>query len=133
VLQHDSRAERRRRPKKGIVVIVDDRWDRSERLAGTLETDGYHVLTIEDISAGVKMACCRRTAAIIANGPSNIQNGWTQLRRVPSDTLVLLLGSNSLGSRIQVGRQVVCVERQPSDRRVCAVLDSAWAARDGGR
>lgn len=37
--------ERRPRPRKGVAVIVDDHFERSDRLAGELETCGYHALS----------------------------------------------------------------------------------------
>ena len=136
---HDSRAgvvkrffaERRQRPKKGIVVIVDDRWERSDQLASELESYGYHAVTTEDLRAGVEMACYRSTVAVIANSASDTEVGWSQLRRVSSNTLVILLGCDPLVPRIDACRQLLCLEYQPRGRRLCSLLDSVCVARRG--
>jgi hypothetical protein len=129
VPRNESFADRRQRPTKGIVVIVDDCLERSDRLARELESDGYHAVTTRDIRAGVEMARCRRTAAIVANRASDTENGWSHLRRAPSNTLVLLLGCDPFVPRIDVRRQLSCVEQQATGRRLCVLLDSARAAR----
>jgi hypothetical protein len=82
-------AERRQRPIKGIVVIVDDRLKDSEEMARELESYGYHTVMIQDVWGGVQMACCRRTVAIIANVAAVKEDDWPQLRRLSSETVVI--------------------------------------------
>jgi hypothetical protein len=122
-------AERRQRPTKGIVVIVDDRVERSAQLASELESYGYHAVTTRDLRAGVELASYRRTAAIIANSASGTEDGWSQLRRVWSNTQVILLGCDPPLPRIDACRQLLCLEQQPRGRRLRSLLDSVRVAR----
>jgi DNA-binding response OmpR family regulator len=82
-------SERRQRPKKGIVVIVDDRLEDSEELARELESYGYHTVTTQDVIGEVRIACCRRTVAIIADIAAVKEDDWPQLRRLSAETVVI--------------------------------------------
>jgi hypothetical protein len=127
---NNSLTERRQRPIKGIVVIIDERWERAEQRARKLESYGYHAVTTRDVSEGVRMACCRSTVAIIADATSDTEDGWSQLRCLPPTTLILLLGCDPLAARTNVPRQLVCLEQYPSGGRLRALLDSACCVRD---
>jgi response regulator RpfG family c-di-GMP phosphodiesterase len=83
--------DRRSRPTKGTVVVIDGDSRSCDRVARALEVHGYHVLTAETPSEGAKLARARRPDAVVAidGQPEDYE---TALRDIvlPAHTLLVL-------------------------------------------
>jgi hypothetical protein len=69
--------ERRSRPKKGIVVFIDEDSHICDRVACRLEADGYHVLTALDIAQGLALVEGRKPDAVVWSDGGTGDHRWS--------------------------------------------------------
>jgi DNA-binding response OmpR family regulator len=72
----EVRSDRRSRPKKGLVVFIDEDSRTCDHVAFQLERDGYHVLTAEGLLDGLILVSVRPPDAVVWSDGAPDDDPW---------------------------------------------------------
>jgi hypothetical protein len=127
-------ADRRSRPRKRIVVFINEDSHTCDRVACRLETDGYHVLTAVNLLEGLKLIDVRTPDAVVWSDLVTGDHRWTvcyfvRPQRPPQARAVLRCGGATADrdGDTNVGYLGVALVHESSDPgQLVTVLDELF-------
>ena len=126
--------ERRSRPRKRIVVFIDEDSHTCDRVACRLEADGYHVLTAENLLQGLELVKVRTPDAVVWSDGVTGDHRWTVCHfgrsQLPPQTRAMLRCAGPTadrGSEANAGYLSVALVHESSDPdQLATVLDELF-------
>lgn len=126
--------ERRSRPRKRIVVFVNEDSQTCDRVACRLETGGYHVLTAVNLLQGLKLVNIRTPDAVVWSDGVTEDQRWTVCyfvrSQVPPQTRAILRCGSPTADRDSEAHAgylgVALVHRSSDPGQLATVLDELF-------